>query len=165
MIYIFLEMCEEDISISSFLIAAMNTTMNKLALEFIRYITFENIRTIISTKLSFNIIDITNRKNLINKIKKRIQKSQLNFIYDVKYPTHIQYSTLCVHIFILTLTIKTFHHNITRFIHYVYDNNNTKTFFSQKRNAKLRHRVSTRVHLPLFTQNIVHFHVTRDQSH
>lgn len=72
MIYIFLEMCEEDISISSFLIAAMNTTMNKLALEFIRYITFENIRTIISTKLSFNIIDITNRKNLINKIKKRI---------------------------------------------------------------------------------------------
>lgn len=72
MIYIFLEMCEEDISISSFLIAAMNTTMNKLALEFIRYITFENIRTIISTKLSFNITDITNRKNLINKIKKRI---------------------------------------------------------------------------------------------
>lgn len=72
MIYIFLEMCEKDISISSFLITAMNTTMNKLALEFIRYITFENIRTIISTKLSFNIIDITNRKNLINKIKKRI---------------------------------------------------------------------------------------------
>lgn len=72
MIYIFLEMCEEDISISSFLITAMNTTMNKLALEFIRYITFENIRTIISTKLSFNITDITNRKNLINKIKKRI---------------------------------------------------------------------------------------------
>lgn len=72
MIYIFLEICEEDISISSFLIAAMNTTMNKLALEFIRYITFENIRTIISTKLSFNITDITNRKNLINKIKKRI---------------------------------------------------------------------------------------------
>lgn len=71
MIYIFLEMCEEDISISSFLIAAMNTTMNKLALEFIRYITFENIRTIISTKLSFNITDITNRKNLINKIKKK----------------------------------------------------------------------------------------------
>lgn len=33
MIYIFLEMCEKDISISSFLIAAMNTTMNKLALE------------------------------------------------------------------------------------------------------------------------------------
>lgn len=65
-------MCEEDISISSFLITAMNTTMNKLALEFIRYITFENIRTIISTKLSFNITDITNRKNLINKIKKRI---------------------------------------------------------------------------------------------
>lgn len=72
MIYIFLEMCEKDISISSFLITAMNTTMNKLALEFIRYITFENIRTIISTKLSFNITDITNRKNLINKIKKRI---------------------------------------------------------------------------------------------
>lgn len=71
MIYIFLEMCEKDISISSFLITAMNTTMNKLALEFIRYITFENIRTIISTKLSFNIIDITNRKNLINKIKKK----------------------------------------------------------------------------------------------
>lgn len=65
-------MCEKDISISSFLITAMNTTMNKLALEFIRYITFENIRTIISTKLSFNITDITNRKNLINKIKKRI---------------------------------------------------------------------------------------------
>lgn len=64
-------MCEKDISISSFLITAMNTTMNKLALEFIRYITFENIRTIISTKLSFNIIDITNRKNLINKIKKK----------------------------------------------------------------------------------------------
>lgn len=41
MIYIFLEICEEDISISSFLIAAMNTTMNKLALEFIRYITFK----------------------------------------------------------------------------------------------------------------------------
>lgn len=72
MIYIFLEMCEKDISISSFLITAMNTTMNKLALEFIRYITFENVRTIISTKLSFNITDITNRKNLINKIKKRI---------------------------------------------------------------------------------------------
>lgn len=65
-------MFKEDISIFSFfLITAMNT-MNELAHTFIRCITFENIRTIISTKLSFNITDITNKKNLINKIKKRI---------------------------------------------------------------------------------------------
>lgn len=62
----------------------MNTTMNKLALERSFVASRLKIYAHNFTKLSFNITDITNRKNLINKIKnehrttKKKQQSLLN---------------------------------------------------------------------------------------